>query len=90
MSEELLQRGLNKDNPTAKIGNWDYYNIGTTTLKALKNANIIRNIDYGNLENKKVDVEGWGDVIDAKRIIRECVDRFNAIENKPEGLFSIK
>lgn len=55
MSEELLQRGLNKKNPTAKIGKWDYYNIGATTLKALKGANIIRNIDYGNLENKKVD-----------------------------------
>jgi type I restriction enzyme M protein len=55
MSEELLQRGLNKNNPTAKIGKWDYYNIGATTLKALKGANIIRNIDYGNLENKKVD-----------------------------------
>lgn len=55
MSEELLQRGLDKNNPTAKIGKWDYYNIGATTLKALKGANIIRNIDYGNLENKKVD-----------------------------------
>lgn len=55
MSEELLQRGLNKNNPTVKIGRWDYYDIGATTLKALKGANIIRNIDYGNLENKKVD-----------------------------------
>ena len=55
MSEELLQRGLDKNNPTTKIGKWDYYDIGATTLKALKGANIIRNIDYGNLENKKVD-----------------------------------
>ncbi|MDP2903046.1 MAG: N-6 DNA methylase [Methylovulum sp.] len=55
MSEELLQRGLDKKNPTAKIGKWDYYNIGATTLRALKSANIIRNIDYGYLENKKVD-----------------------------------
>ena len=55
MSEELLQRGLDRKTPTAKIGKWDYYNIGATTLKALKGANIIRNIDYGNLENKKVD-----------------------------------
>jgi type I restriction enzyme M protein len=55
MSEELLQRGLNKNTPTSKIGKWDYYNIGATSLKALKGANIIRNIDYGNLENKKVD-----------------------------------
>lgn len=55
LSEELLQRGLSKNTPTAKIGKWDYYNIGATTLKALKGANIIRNIDYGILENKKVD-----------------------------------
>ena len=55
MSEELLQRGLDKNKPTAKIGKWDYYAIGATSLKALKGANIIRNIDYGILENKKVD-----------------------------------
>jgi inorganic pyrophosphatase len=59
------------------------------------NPHLVKEIEhffqvYKDLENKKVDVEGWGDVIDAKRIIRECVDRFNAIENKPEGLFSIK
>ncbi|CAA6809039.1 MAG: Type I restriction-modification system methyltransferase subunit [uncultured Sulfurovum sp.] len=55
MSEELLQRGLDKNNPTSKIGKWDYYNIGATTLKALKGASIIRNLDYGKLETKKVD-----------------------------------
>jgi type I restriction-modification system DNA methylase subunit len=55
MSEELLQRGLDKNNPTSKIGKWGYYNIGATTLKALKGADIIRNIDYGKLELKKVD-----------------------------------
>ncbi len=55
MSEELLQRGLDKNNPTSKIGKWDYYNIGATSLKALKGANIIRNINYGKQELKKVD-----------------------------------
>jgi len=55
MSEELLQRGLDKNNPTSKIGKWDYYNIGATSLKALKSADIIRNIDYGKQELKKVD-----------------------------------
>lgn len=55
MSEELLQRGLDKNTPTSKIGKWDYYNIGATSLKALKGANIIRNIDYGRQELKKVD-----------------------------------
>lgn len=55
MSEELIQRGLDKKNPTSKIGNWDYYSIGATTLNALKKANIIWNVDYGSLELKKVD-----------------------------------
>lgn len=53
MSEELLQRNLLK-NPE-KIGKWDFYNIGNTTLKALKENNILRNVDYGEVERKKVD-----------------------------------
>lgn len=53
MSEELLQRDLKK-NPE-KIGTWDFYNIGSTTIDNLKNAGIIRNIDYGNVARKKVD-----------------------------------
>lgn len=53
MSEELLQRDLSK-NPE-KIGKWDFYNIGSTTIKALKEYGIIRNVDYGDAENKKVD-----------------------------------
>ena len=55
MSEELIQRGLDKKNPTSKIGKWDYFSIGATTLKALKEASIIRNVNYGVLELKKVD-----------------------------------
>ncbi|MCD4705999.1 restriction endonuclease subunit M, partial [bacterium] len=53
MSEELLQRDLVK-NPE-KIGKWDFYNIGATTLKALKRHKKIRDIDYGILERKKPD-----------------------------------
>lgn len=53
MSEELLQRDLLK-NPE-KIGKWDFYNIGATTIKALKEHRIIRNVDYGTEERKKVD-----------------------------------
>jgi len=65
MSEELIQRGLDKKNPTSKIGKWDYFSIGATTLKALKTANIIRNVDYGSLESKKVD----GIIINKKDVI---------------------
>ncbi len=53
MSEELLQRDLIK-NPE-KIGTWNFYNIGSTTISALKKYDIIRSIDYGNVSNKRVD-----------------------------------
>jgi type I restriction enzyme M protein len=53
MNEELLQRNLHK-NPE-KIGKWDFYNIGSTSIKTLKEAGIIENRPYGNIENKKVD-----------------------------------
>ena len=65
MSEELIQRGLDKNNPTSKIGRWNYYSIGATTLKLLKEASIIRNVDYGSLELKKVD----GIIISNKDVI---------------------
>lgn len=53
MSEELLQRGL--DQEPEKIGKWDFYNIGSTTIDALKQHGIIRNVDYGAIGRKKVD-----------------------------------
>lgn len=65
MSEELIQRGLDKKNPTSKIGKWNYYSIGATTLKALRTADIIRNVDYGSLELKKVD----GIIVNNKDVI---------------------
>lgn len=51
MSEELLQRDLLRNPP--KIGKWDFYNIGATTIRALKNHEVIRNVDYGENELKK-------------------------------------
>ncbi len=54
MSEEILQRGLNKK--PEKIGKWDFYNIGATSVKALKEYKIIADYDYGTkIERKKVD-----------------------------------
>ena len=38
MSEELLQRGLDKK--PEKIGKWDFYNIGATTINQLKNITL--------------------------------------------------
>lgn len=53
MSEELIQRNLIAAPET--MGAWNYYNIGTTTLKALKGAKIILNKDYAEFESKKPD-----------------------------------
>ncbi|MDD4111192.1 MAG: N-6 DNA methylase [Clostridia bacterium] len=63
MSEELLQRDLLK-NP-GKIGKWEFYNIGATTVRALKEYGIIRNVNYGNEEKKKVD----GLIVQKKNVI---------------------
>lgn len=53
VSEELIQRNL-IDSPE-KMGDWNFYNIGATTLKALKSAKIIPNHDYDDYETKKPD-----------------------------------
>ncbi len=59
------------------------------------NPHLLKEIEhffqvYKDLENKQVDVEGWGNVAKAKEILAECIERFEQIENKPAGLFSIK
>ncbi len=53
MTEELLQRDLLR-NPQ-KIGTWNFYNIGATSINTLKEAGIVRSIDYGEVSRKKVD-----------------------------------
>ena len=53
MSEELIQRNLIE--APEKMGEWNFYNIGATTLKALKAAKIIPNRDYDEYEGKKPD-----------------------------------
>ena len=53
MSEELIQRNLVE--APEKMGDWNFYNIGATTLKALKNAKIIPNRDYAEFESKRPD-----------------------------------
>lgn len=63
MSEELLQRDL-LANPT-QVGKWQFYNIGSTSIKALKEYGIIRSVDYGDVEKKKVD----GIIVQRKNVI---------------------
>ena len=53
MSEELIQRNLVA--APEHMGPWNYYNIGATTLKALKAAKIIPNKNYAGFEAKKPD-----------------------------------
>lgn len=53
MSEELILRNLIE--APEKMGDWNFYNIGATTLKALKGAKIIPDHDYDEYEKKKPD-----------------------------------
>jgi hypothetical protein len=53
MSEELIQRNLVA--APESMGAWNYYNIGATSLKALKGAKIIPSKDYEDFESKKPD-----------------------------------
>ena len=63
MSEELLQRDLIKH--PEKIGEWNFYNIGSTTIKNLKQNKIIKNIDYEDIEKRKPD----GIIVENKEVI---------------------
>ena len=53
MSEELIQRNLVE--APEKMGDWNFYNIGATTLKSLKSAKIIPDRNYDEFEGKKPD-----------------------------------
>ena len=53
MSEELIQRNLVE--APEKMGDWNFYSIGSTSLKALKGAKIIPDRDYEEYEGKKPD-----------------------------------
>lgn len=63
MSEELLQRDL-LNNPE-KLGKWNFYNIGATTLNTLKRHKIISNIDYKKYGSRKPD----GLITQGKKVI---------------------
>ena len=52
VSEELIQRDF-IGNPE-KIGEWDFYSIGSTSLHDLKNTNIIPDRDYKGFIRKNL------------------------------------
>lgn len=53
MSEELAQRGLTESG--LRVGNYEFYNIGSTTLNQLKDYKIIPKREYGKYGSRKPD-----------------------------------
>ena len=53
MSEDIIQKGYEKHG--LKIGKYQFYNLGATTISNLKKYKIISNRDYKEYENKKPD-----------------------------------
>ena len=50
MSEELIQRNLIE--APEKMGDWNFYNIGATTLKALKGGSSVECVGGRFAENQ--------------------------------------
>ena len=44
---------------------------------------------YKDLEEKKVDVGGWGDVKEAYKIVDDCTARYEMSEHKKKRTFTI-
>ncbi len=53
MSEDIIKDGYEEHG--LKVGKYQYYNLGTTTISTLKEYKIIPNRDYKEYENKKPD-----------------------------------
>jgi len=89
MSEELIQRGLLKSG--RKIGDYEYYEIGNTTISELKNNKIIPNRNYGKYSNKKPDNllilrPEKSNVIVIANIEHKKPSEFNTTEKKKKAL----
>ncbi|MCB0473689.1 MAG: inorganic diphosphatase [Flavobacteriaceae bacterium] len=44
---------------------------------------------YKDLERKKVDVGGWGDVQEARKIVNDCIERYEFSDHKKKRTFTI-
>jgi len=53
-SEELIQRGLSEHG--IKIGDYEYYDVTSTTLNQLKESKIIPDRDYGKYSSRRPDM----------------------------------
>jgi hypothetical protein len=79
MSEELVQKGLNKHG--LKIGCYEFYNIGSTTIKQLKKYKIIHNRSYLGYESRKPDAL----LVDRRN--KRSIKVILVIEHKDSGKF---
>ena len=79
MSEELVQKRLNKHG--LKIGCYEFYNIGSTTIKQLKKYKIIPNRSYSGYESRKPDA------LLADRRNKRSIKVILVIEYKDSGKF---
>jgi type I restriction-modification system DNA methylase subunit len=80
MSEELIQRGLTKGGLI--IGNYQFYNIGNTTLNQLKKYKIIPDKDYKEYGSRQPD----GLLVDRRNTKKIKVSLI--IEHKDNGKFN--
>ena len=84
MSEELNQRDL-INNPE-KIGEYDFRNIGSTSLLQLKKAGIIHGKDYKGFEKRKPDA-----IISIPEVVKSKVKTtLGIVENKSTSQFKTK
>jgi len=79
MSEELIKRGLIEHGLI--VGNYEFYNIGDTTLNQLKKYKVIPNKDYKEYGSRQPD----GLLVDRRN--KENIKVILVIENKDNGKF---
>ena len=82
MSEELIAKKLTEHG--LMIGNYEYYNIGSTTLNQLKKAKIIPETEYGEYGSRKPDA-----ILTDRRNLND-IKIICVIENKENGKFKSK
>lgn len=78
--EELIQRGYIGNLPSSveKIGKYDYYNLGATTINVLQKNGIVPSGNYENIKSRKPD----GLIIDNTTGFPRVVA---IVENKPSS-----
>lgn len=80
MSEEIVQKQMQESG--LKVGPYELYSIGATTLNQLKKYNIIPDKDYGDYSNGKPDA------ILVDRRNRSNIKVIAVVEHKNTGKFS--